>query len=97
MGKLGFFKVFYEGDVGFWSKNGTLWVNLQGLGKIGKAETFENVRKRLKNDVKRLKNDVKRLKIFENVRVLNKNEQRMCAFLQLFFSHEGTKKEDYYV
>ena len=32
----------------FWVKNGGWFVKLWGLGKIGKAETFENVRKRLK-------------------------------------------------
>ena len=47
-GKSGFFEVFFEGDVCFWGKNGVWWVSLWGLGKIGKAETFENVRKRLK-------------------------------------------------
>jgi len=39
-GKSGFFKVFFEGDVGFWGKNGAWWVNLLSLGKIGKAKTF---------------------------------------------------------
>ena len=32
----------------FWGKNGGWFVKLWGLGKIGKAKTFENVRKRLK-------------------------------------------------
>ena len=47
-GELGFFEVFWGGDVGFWGKNGGWGVSLWGLGKIGKAETFKNVRKRLK-------------------------------------------------
>ena len=42
-GESGFFKVFFEGDVGFWSKNGAWWVNLLGLGEIGKKKTFKNV------------------------------------------------------
>ena len=37
--------VIFRGDVGFWGKNGAWRVNLQGLGKIGKKKTFENVRK----------------------------------------------------
>jgi len=41
-GKSGFFEVFFEGDVCFWGKNGVWWVSLWDLGKIGKAETFEN-------------------------------------------------------
>ena len=32
----------------FWGKNGGWFVKLWGLGRIGKAETFENIRKRLK-------------------------------------------------
>ena len=69
---MGFWGLFLWGDVGFWVKNGAWQVNLQGLGKIGKAKTFKNVRKRLKTCVKRSK-------IFKNVRVLNENEQKMCT------------------
>jgi len=39
---------FFRGDIGFWGKNGGWWANLQGLGKIGKKKTFENVQKRSK-------------------------------------------------
>jgi len=45
---MGFGGCFLEGDVGFWGKNGGWFVKLQGLGKIGKEKTFENIRKRLK-------------------------------------------------
>jgi hypothetical protein len=68
---LGFFEVIFQGDVGFWGKNGAWWVNLQGLGRIGKKKTFENVRKRsktFKNIQKYSKNDGKRSKIFKNIR-----------------------------
>jgi hypothetical protein len=34
---------FFQGDVGFWGKNGAWWVNLLSLGKIGKKKTFKNV------------------------------------------------------
>ena len=74
-GKIGIlgvkFSYFLGLDVGYCAKNGGRRVSLQGLGKIGKARTFENVRKTHKI-VEKLrkfaKNDVKRSKIFENVR-----------------------------
>ena len=45
---MGFWGLFSGGDVGFWVKNGDWLVELWGLGKIGKEETFRNVQKRLK-------------------------------------------------
>jgi hypothetical protein len=33
--KYGFFGDFFQGDVGFWGKNGVWWVNLLSLGKGG--------------------------------------------------------------
>jgi len=60
-GKSGFFKVFFEGDVGFWGKNGAWWVNLLSLGKIDKKKTFKNVQKRSKT----FKNIQKYSKIFK--------------------------------
>jgi len=56
--KMEFFEFFLGGDIGFWGKNGVWWVNLQGLGKLGKKKTFKNVRKRSK--------------IFENVQKYSK-------------------------
>jgi hypothetical protein len=56
---LGFFGVIFQEDVGFWGKNGAWWVNLCGLGKIGKKKTFKNVRKRSK--------------IFKNIQILSTN------------------------
>jgi hypothetical protein len=41
--KYGFLGIFFQGDVGFWGKNGVWQVNLHGLGKIGKKKTFKNV------------------------------------------------------
>jgi hypothetical protein len=38
----------FTGYTDFWVKNGGWFVKLWGLGKIGKPETFKNVRKRLK-------------------------------------------------
>jgi hypothetical protein len=46
--KLGFFGVIFGGCVGFWAKIKGEGVKLQRLGKIGKIQTVENVRKRLK-------------------------------------------------
>jgi len=40
--------LFFEGNVGFWGKNGGGFVSLWGLGEIGKKKTLKNVRKRLK-------------------------------------------------
>ena len=52
---------------------------MQGLGKIGKKKAFENVRKRLKNDVKRLK-------IFENIRLF-------CGYLREFARRRRVARE----
>ena len=45
---------------------------MRWFGKIGKVETFENIRKHSKtfeNIRKNSENDVKRLKIFENIQL----------------------------
>jgi len=47
--KTGNFGVNFGGSVGFWGKNKGRWVGLEGLGKIGKVETFENVQKPYRN------------------------------------------------
>jgi len=63
IGGIGFFWGFFWGDVGFWGRNGVWWVNMQGLGKMGKKKTFKNVQKRSKT----FKNVQKRSKTFENI------------------------------
>ena len=68
MVKIGFFGGYFGGDVGFWPKNGGWGVNLRGLGKIGKAETFGNVRKRLKIFENLGKIFENLCKTFENIR-----------------------------
>jgi len=73
--KIGFFGLFYGGNVGFWGKNGGWFVNLWSLGKIGKKKAFENVRKRLKT----FENIRKRLKIFEKVCEIFENIRKFLA------------------
>jgi hypothetical protein len=46
----------------FGGKNRVWWVNLYGLGKIGKKKRFENVQKRSK--------------IFKNIQILSGNVQK---------------------
>ncbi len=67
---MGFWGDFFQGDVGFWGKNGVWWVKLQGLGKPGKKKTFKNVQKRSKTfeNVQKYSNfEWKRSKIFKNI------------------------------
>ncbi len=45
---MGFFEVFFRGNVGFGGKNGGWFVKLWVLGKIGKKKTFKNAQKRSK-------------------------------------------------
>jgi len=47
-GKLGFFQVFFlisGANPCFWAKNGGWYVNLRGLGDIGKKSASKNVEK----------------------------------------------------
>ncbi len=68
MGKL---RVIFGGNIGFWVKNGDWGVKLQLLGKVGKIETFKNVRKHSK--------------IFKNIQILSGNVQRYLKKFDNFF------------
>jgi hypothetical protein len=89
---LGFWEKFgddFGSNRGFWSKNGGWRVSLWDLGKIGKVETFENVRKHSKTfkNIQKYSNfEWKRLKIFENLQKCAAFEHTFLRIWYLVFS-----------